>query len=93
MYKISNEVRKLIEKTMKTWRPELTAGGKSVSEVKIQWSIFQEDILSLLFKTCTGGYKLSKSQENINHLMRMDDIKLSAKNEKELETLIQAVRI
>ena len=29
----------------------------------------------------------------INHLMYMDDIKLFAKNEKELETLIHAVRI
>ena len=29
-----------------------------------------------------GGYKLSKSQENINHLMYIDDIKLFAKNEK-----------
>ena len=33
------------------------------------------------------------SQENINHLMYMDDIKLFAKNEKELETLMHAVRI
>ena len=33
------------------------------------------------------------SQEKINHLIYMDDIKLFAKNEKELETLIQAVRI
>ena len=39
------------------------------------------------------GYKLSKSQEKISHLMYGDDIKQFAKNEKELETLIQAVRI
>ena len=39
------------------------------------------------------GYKLSRLQEKINHLMYMDDIKLFAKNEKELETLIHAVRI
>ena len=35
----------------------------------------------------------SRSQEKISHLMYMDDIKLFAKNEKELETLIHAVRI
>ena len=34
-----------------------------------------------------------RSQEKINHLMYMDDIKLFAKNEKELETLINAIRI
>ena len=31
-------------------------------------------------------YKLHKSQEKTNHLMYVDDIKLFAKNEKELET-------
>ena len=34
-----------------------------------------------------------KSQEKTNHLMYMDDIKLFRKNEKELETLIHAMRI
>ena len=29
---------------------------------------------------CTAGYKLSRSQEKINHQMYMDDIKLLAKN-------------
>ena len=38
-------------------------------------------------------YKLSRSQEKVNHLMYMDDTKLFSKNEKELETLIHAVRI
>ena len=49
--------------------------------------------LNHLLRKCTAGYKLSRSQEKINHLMYMDDIKLFAKNEKELETLIHAVRI
>ena len=49
----------------------------------------QNDIL----RKCTGGYKLNRSQEKINHLMYMDDIKLFAKKEKELETLIQTVKI
>ena len=39
--------------------------------------------LNHILRKCTNGYKLSKSQEKINHLMYMDDIKLSAKNEKE----------
>ena len=105
IYKISHEVINFIQKTMKTWRVELTAEGKSLAETKIQTGIFQGDTLSpLLFiiammplnhiiRKCTAGYKLSRSQEKINHLMYMDDIKLFAKNEKELETLIHAVRI
>ena len=41
MYKISDEVIKAFEKTMKTWRVKLTAGGKSLAEAKIQKGIFQ----------------------------------------------------
>ena len=90
---------------MRNWRVELTAGGKSLTETKIQRGIFQGDALSLLLfiitmvplkhklRKCTAGYKLSRSQGKINHLMYRDDIKLFAKNEKELETLIHTIRI
>ena len=90
---------------MKNWRVELTAGGKSLAETKVQRGIFPGDGLSpILFiiammplnhilRKCTAGYKLSRSQEKIDHLMYMYDIKLFAKNEKELETLINTVRI
>ena len=90
---------------MKTWRVELTAGRKSLAEAKIQRGIFQGDALSPLLsiivmippnhilRKCTAAYTLIKSQEKINHRMYMYDIKLFAKNKKELETLIQGVRI
>ena len=45
MYKISHEVINFIEKTMQTWRVELTAGGISFGETKIQRGIFQGDAL------------------------------------------------
>ena len=94
MYKISHEVINFIEKTMKTRSVELTAGERSLAEAKIQRDIFQGDALSPLqfiiammplkytLRKCTAGYKLCRSQEKFNHLMYMDDIKLSAKNEK-----------
>ena len=50
-------------------------------------------LLNHILRKCTAGYKLSKSLEKINHLMYEDDIKHFAKNEKELENLIQTVRI
>ena len=105
MYKISHETINFIEKTMKNWRAKITAGGKNLTETKIQRGIFHGYALSpLLFiiammslnyilRRCTAGYKLSRSQENVNHLMYMDDIKLFANNEKELETLIHTIRI
>ena len=46
-----------------------------------------------ILRKCTARYKLSKSQEKIDQLMYMGDIKLFVKNEKELETLIQTMRI
>ena len=95
MYKISDDVINFIEKTMKIWRVELKAGGKRLAEAKIKRDIFQGDAqplslfiiatmpLNSIFRKCTAGYKLSRSQEKINHLMYMDNIKLFAKNGKE----------
>ena len=92
MYKISDQV--VQKKAMQTWRVELTAGGKSLTEVKIQRGIFQGFALSpLLFviammplnhilRKYTAGYNLSKSQEKINHLMYIDDITHFAKKTK-----------
>ena len=92
MYKISDEVIKFIDKTIKTLRVELTAGGR-IAEAKIQRGIFQGYALSPLqfiiammplnhmLRKCTAGYKFSTSQEKVTHLMYMDDIRLFAKNE------------
>ena len=105
MYKISHETINFIEKTMKNWRVELKAGGKGLAETKTRRGIFQGDALSpLLFiiammplnhilRKCAAGYKLRRQQEKINHQMYTDDIKLFAKNEKKMETLIHTVRI
>ena len=49
--------------------------------------------LTHIFRKFRAGHKLNRSQEKINHLMNVDDIKLLAKNEKELKTLIHAIRI
>ena len=90
---------------MKTWSVNLTAEEKSLTEAKIQRGIFQGDDqspllfviatvpLNHIFRKCTAGYKLTQLQENINHLIYMNNIKLFAKNEKELEILIHVVTI
>ena len=43
MNKISDEVINFIEKTMKTWKVEMTAGGKSLAEEELRRDIFQGD--------------------------------------------------
>ena len=40
-----------------------------------------------------AGYNFVSNKEKINHLLFMDDLKVFAKNEKDLESLIQTVRI
>ena len=72
MYKIPDQVEQFIEKTMETWRVELTIAGKSLAEVKIQRAIFQGDAqssilfviammpLNHILRKCTAGYKFSK---------------------------------
>ena len=74
MYQIYHEVISFKDETIKTWREELTAGGRSFAEAKIQRGIFQGDALSpLLFiiamlllnhmlRKCTAGYKFSSSK-------------------------------
>ena len=73
MPKISDKIIKFIKETMKNWRVELTAGGKSLAVVKMQRSIFQKGVLSPLqfviemmplnhiVRKCTGSYKFTKS--------------------------------
>ena len=60
MYEIADEVIQFIEKTMETWRIELTAWRKSLEEVKKQGSIFQEDALSRLL--------FVKAMMQLNHI-------------------------
>ena len=72
MYKIPDQIIQFIEKTIETWRVELTAEGKSLTEGKIQSGIFQGHALSpFLFvifmmplshmlRKCTAGNKFSK---------------------------------
>ena len=50
-------------------------------------------LLNHKLKNAQPDTNLADRKKKINHLMYMDDIKLFAKNEKELDTLIHAVRI
>ena len=85
---------------MENCRVELTAGGQTLTEVKIQRGIFHGDLLSSILVIIVmiplnywGGYKFTKLQEKINHLIYIDDIKIFAKNKKHQETLIHTIRL
>ena len=89
---------------MGLWKTTLEVNSRSVAQVNIKCDIYQGDARSpLLF--CIGlnplsqiitksgyGYKF-KSGATISHLLYMDDIKLYAKNERDIDSLIHLTRI
>ena len=40
-----------------------------------------------------AGYEFSESKEKIDHLLFMDTLKLYSRSEKELDSLVQKVRV
>jgi hypothetical protein len=89
---------------MKLWNTTLTVNSSEIGQVNIKRGIYQGDALSpLLFCISLNplsdiitksayGYKF-KSGTKINHLFYMDDIKLYAKSEREIDSLIHLTRI
>ena len=99
---VAPNVIDFVERSMKSWSTELTACGQTLGTVKTKRGIFQGDSLSpLLFALCMipltkivrkakAGYMLDNIK--VNHLLFMDDLKLFAKNEKELDSLVSTVQ-
>ena len=102
---VADNVKKLMMNTMGHWTTELTAGGTPLGKVNIRRGIFQGDTLSpLLFviamipltkmlRKCQQAYHLGDKATRDNHLLFMDDLKLYGKNDKELESLVNTVRV
>ena len=90
---------------MGNWKTELTAGGEALVPVDIKRGIFEGDSLSpLLFvrnmiplsmilkrDESDKGIKLGNADRRVNHLLFMDDLKLYASDEDELESLVNVV--
>ena len=49
--------------------------------------------LSLILRKAEAAYEFSESKEKINHLLFLDDLKLSSQSEKRLDSLVQTVRV
>jgi len=104
LHKIDHKIINLVQQSMGSWNTVLTSGDKHLGNIKIKRGIVQGDALSpLLFSVATNplsyilrdakqAYTL-KTGHKVNHLLYMDDLKLYAKNEKDLTTLIEKVRI
>ena len=102
----SEKIRGFLKQSMEKWTTNLESNGASLGSVDIKRGIFQGDSLSpLLFVVCLipmsvllrdakQGYSMNKnSEDKINHLLYMDDLKLYGKTKEELESLVETVRI
>ena len=49
--------------------------------------------LRLILRKAKAAYEFSESKEKINHLLFMNDLKLYSRSEKELDSLVQTVRV
>ena len=97
--------RPFVNASMKQWNTELTASNQRVGNVKIRCGIFQGDSLSpllialvmipltLMLRQTKASYELEKGGKKINHLLFVDDLKLFAKNEDQIDSLVNTVRM
>ena len=104
-FKIAHNVKAFLEKTMKHWRVELTSDGERLAEVSVRRGIFQGDSLSpilfvialiplsIVLNKSKEGYLLGAQRWKLNHLLFMGDLKLYAKDIRQLDSLVQTVRI
>jgi len=105
---IYNKVISFSKKVMSYWRTcmRLHTGNKlmETDDIKIQCAIFQADSLSpLIFCICliclteqlnrlNTGYKQHTRKTKVSELLYMDDLKLIAKSDEELQKQIQTVK-
>jgi len=103
LHKIDHKIINAVQQSMRSWNTALTSGGKHLANIKIKQRIFQGDALlpllcgainplSYILRDAKQRYTL-KTGHKINHLLFMDDLKLYAKNEKDLTALMETVRI
>ena len=105
LVKVADNVKGLLSNSMGDWKTVLTAGGDELGEVNINRGIFQGDSLSpllfiivmipltMLLRRENLGYKWGPGGHLLNHLLFMDDLKLYGKSLRELDALVEVVRV
>ena len=103
MVGIADNIMNLFENSKEKWRTELITCNETLGEVDIKRGIFQENYFSpLLFLVVlilvsvmlyeTDLRYVTRQNQKLN-LLFMDDLKQYGKSERELDFLIQSVRI
>ena len=99
MFGVAANVRSFVNASMEQRNTELNAGDQRLGNVKIKRGIFQSDSLSpllfvlvmipltLVLRQTKAYCEVKKGGKKINHLLFMDDLKLFAKNEDQIDSL------
>ena len=105
MFGLADNLVNFIRTSMKDWATELFCNNSHLGKVNIRRGIFQGDSFSpmlfvialipitLVLRKINMGYKLTKEGPVINHMFFMDDLKLFARNENEIDSLVQTVQL
>ena len=105
MFGVVGNATRVLDKSMDKWCTELTSCGRPLGMVNIRRGIFQGDSLSpllfvmalipltLVLRKVKAGYDLAGRRGVVNHLLFMDDLKLYGKSEKQVDTLLNTVRV
>ena len=101
--KVAGNIGRLISASMRKWRTMLSANGETLGYVNIRRGIFQGDSfspllfvlimvpLTMIMRKEKMGYIFSPFNLKINHLLFMDDLKIYANSQRQLEQLIEVV--
>ena len=105
VFGVAVNVISFVNASMKQWNVELTASNQRLGNVRIRRGIFQGDSLppllfvlmiiplTLVLRQTKISHELEKGGKKINHLLFMDDLKLFAKNEDQIDSLVNTVKI
>ena len=90
---------------MEQWTLSLTSNGEDLGEVNVKRGIFQGDSLSpllfvlsmvplsLILRKVNAYYEWGKKDYKLHHLLYMDEMKLFAKSEEQIDTLVRTVHV
>ena len=106
MLGIAENVRTFIRDSMRSWKLNLTASDvSSLGDVHIKSGLFQREslspllfvigmiLLTLILKKIAACYEWGEKEFRINHLFLLDDLKLYAQNQDQIDLLIKTVRL
>ena len=98
-------IRNFLGRSMNQWKVSLSSNGEDLGEVFVRRGIIQGDSLSpllfvlsmiplsLILRKVKAAYEWGKKEYKVNLLLFMDELKLYAKNEDQLNMLVRTVHM